>query len=843
MGFLLLLALGASPIEGAPLKPPAVAPSPVLPDSRAFDADGDLLEDAFAARLASSRAGVPVRVEFVFRAPLTQKQLDAFHKAGGTVEWVFQSVSHGFLGSIAPEHLRPAMRMVGDALLLVLGNEAMTKDLDRATQNARARAAWTSGFADNPLGFTGSPSTTIAFVDTGIDDSHSDLVGRGVYWRDFQGTSPTPIDYDNHGSCVASVALGTGAAFEASQPVLKFTRSTNFVGIGFGSVAGRAPLRFGPGPVTLDLTGVDDDTTPARLNLSRSTEGTKVYGTVSSVQGLSPLSFTYQLTPGADQVYSVGLVQGGTMTWGTTTTRVRPYPVATDGMPTFRGMAPGCSWASAHASDDVFSVEEALDDLMTVRADAGIKVLNLSQSPDTDGGTLLAEKMTTMVQGGVLVVKTAGNNGRNPLNNVSTPAGLAGLVLTVGATNTYNVLTSYTSIGKFNYDRDAGQDLKPDLLAPGGSLIATDMICADSNDGDSPDGGVADQVPNDYQTEEGTSFAAPIVAGAAGLVIQALESKGLVWSWASPDHPRLVKALLLATATETNVNREREPSGTPSPDPLLGRSARQKDLAEGYGLLNVDAAVEAATLDLVLPMTGITTGGPFDRRAWARRVALTAGTPFGVALSVPTNADFDVYLYGATPDPVGNPVLRAAADRPGMGLAERLTFTPTVTETGILVVKRISGSGSFQLVAPPVCGNNLLEPTEECEDGNTVEGDCCSSQCLFEPNDSQCPQGSCRLGRCEAPLCDNRIIEHPETCDDGNALNGDCCSSRCQLEPEGQACNGGRGACTAGVCIAAVTSPSVSPDGTEGKAVACSCGSAEGLLAILSLLALRRRWR
>src|SRR5262249_22199241 len=31
-----------------------------------------------------------------------------------------------------------------------------------------------------------------------------------------------------------------------------------------------------------------------------------------------------------------------------------------------------------------------------------------------------------------------------------------------------------------------------------------------------------------------------------------------------------------------------------------------------------------------------------------------------------------------------------------------------------------------------VCGNGLLEPGEQCDDGNTVDGDGCSAACVFE---------------------------------------------------------------------------------------------------------------
>jgi len=61
------------------------------------------------------------------------------------------------------------------------------------------------------------------------------------------------------------------------------------------------------------------------------------------------------------------------------------------------------------------------------------------------------------------------------------------------------------------------------------------------------------------------------------------------------------------------------------------------------------------------------------------------------------------------------------------------------------------------------CGNNTVETTEECDDGNTTNGDGCSSTCLWEP-----------------ATCGDGIVQHGESCDDSNILNGDGCNSLCQ---------------------------------------------------------------
>jgi len=67
---------------------------------------------------------------------------------------------------------------------------------------------------------------------------------------------------------------------------------------------------------------------------------------------------------------------------------------------------------------------------------------------------------------------------------------------------------------------------------------------------------------------------------------------------------------------------------------------------------------------------------------------------------------------------------------------------------------------------PPVCGNNTKETGEECDDGNTKNGDGCSSTC-----------------QTEAAVCGNGTKETGEGCDDGNKENGDGCDENCQKEP------------------------------------------------------------
>jgi cysteine-rich repeat protein len=74
------------------------------------------------------------------------------------------------------------------------------------------------------------------------------------------------------------------------------------------------------------------------------------------------------------------------------------------------------------------------------------------------------------------------------------------------------------------------------------------------------------------------------------------------------------------------------------------------------------------------------------------------------------------------------------------------------------------------------CGDGLLDTVEQCDDGNTADGDGCSASC-----------------RCENPgcaICGNAIIEEGEQCDDGNTTDGDGCSGACTCDLP---CSGVRG--------------------------------------------------
>ncbi len=81
------------------------------------------------------------------------------------------------------------------------------------------------------------------------------------------------------------------------------------------------------------------------------------------------------------------------------------------------------------------------------------------------------------------------------------------------------------------------------------------------------------------------------------------------------------------------------------------------------------------------------------------------------------------------------------------------------------------GSGSD---VPPGCGDGVIGAGEQCDDGNTADGDGCSHACALEGG--------------VTPACGDGILEAGEGCDDGNTATGDGCSAACQSESTGLPC-------------------------------------------------------
>jgi len=110
-----------------------------------------------------------------------------------------------------------------------------------------------------------------------------------------------------------------------------------------------------------------------------------------------------------------------------------------------------------------------------------------------------------------------------------------------------------------------------------------------------------------------------------------------------------------------------------------------------------------------------------------------------------------------------------------------------------------------------ICGNGVEEQDEDCDDGNTADGDCCSSTCQYEASGSPC-------GDPGDTVCDD-----PDTCDGA----GSCQANH---EPSTTECRATAGVCdVAESCDGAGACPAdgYAPTMTECRADTGECDVAE----------------
>ncbi|GAH00036.1 unnamed protein product, partial [marine sediment metagenome] len=256
-----------------------------------------------------------------------------------------------------------------------------------------------------------------------------------------------------------------------------------------------------------------------------------------------------------------------------------------------------------------------------------------------------------VIENHIVVVIAAGNNGiegSEPFNKL----GRNKNAIVVGAINDKDQITSYSSMG---VDGD-GNNLKPDLVAPGGSAIpgGRSIISADSKS-------------DDATAAYGTSISTAIVSAAINLLIDA---KWGTWTeWNNQDLSKLaktLKAILLMTATETNLEREDDPKtdideSNYSPSLYSGLSNSLKDEHEGYGRMNIQAAIDALTKNIEINQSinnNLTSSeiNPLGNHAYARKISLQENIQYLFNLTdVDENADFDIFLFSNESNQFGEP--------------------------------------------------------------------------------------------------------------------------------------------------------------------------------------------
>ncbi len=134
------------------------------------------------------------------------------------------------------------------------------------------------------------------------------------------------------------------------------------------------------------------------------------------------------------------------------------------------------------------------------------------------------------------------------------------------------------------------------------------------------------------------------------------------------------------------------------------------------------------------------------------------------------------------------PVSCGSAGTCGDGIVQ--TFRGEVCDDG----NTSDGDLCSSLCVPTECGDGAVNPGEACDDGNTDNNDGCSSACIPEEcgdgitqDSEECDDGNtndedgCNTECVVPPLCGDGLIQIGEECDDGNTVDDDDCTTTCEL--------------------------------------------------------------
>lgn len=222
----------------------------------------------------------------------------------------------------------------------------------------------------------------------------------------------------------------------------------------------------------------------------------------------------------------------------------------------------------------------------------------------------------------------------------------------------------------------------------------------------------------------------------------------------------------------------------------------------------------------------------------------------------------DSGVGGSGGESTAGPTTHASTSTSGTGTTGTTTSTTTTATT---TTTTSSGSTAASTAAStssggPVCGNNIVEAGEECDDGNTTDGDSCEGDCTTpscgngivdageECDDGNTVDGDTCESDCAAATCGNNITDTGEMCDDGNNTNGDGCEANCtsptcgnNIIDAGEACDDGNttngdtceGNCTLPACgnnivdvgEACDDGNAVNGDGCDTNCTVSACGN------------------
>lgn len=224
----------------------------------------------------------------------------------------------------------------------------------------------------------------------------------------------------------------------------------------------------------------------------------------------------------------------------------------------FSGIAPSCNLIigkvlNQKGEGNIDNMISAIHWIMDNKNLYNIRILNISIGFENQVPELKIRRLIDVLEQvwsqGILVVAAAGNKG--PKSKSISPLGMSKNIITVGCHDLNYQKEGITLCETYSGRGPSIFSLKkPDLVAPGTNIIATSSKCRRAGK----------QFADIYESKSGTSFATPLVSGAAALLLEKNSSMT----------PEELKYRLCYTAMDLN-----EPWNK-----------------QGWGMLNISRALE-----------------------------------------------------------------------------------------------------------------------------------------------------------------------------------------------------------------------------------------------------------
>ncbi len=133
----------------------------------------------------------------------------------------------------------------------------------------------------------------------------------------------------------------------------------------------------------------------------------------------------------------------------------------------------------------------------------------------------------------------------------------------------------------------------------------------------------------------------------------------------------------------------------------------------------------------------------------------------------------------------------ASGTTTGTTTADTTTSNTTGTTTGTTTGDTSTSDTSTSTGPGPACGDLVVDPGEECDDGNQEDADACTNACknaacgdgIVGPGEA-CDDGNQEdadacSNMCASASCGDGKTQAPEECDDGNKVDTDACLGTC----------------------------------------------------------------